>query len=320
MKTFDPIKLSEETEKQMTDGDKRKYNTFRVENFYGQLATARGVGCNIRCGFCWINPSRDKPNEYGEFYSPQEVYDKLVEVSSNRHGRSIMTEGVRISGCEPTLGKEHLLSFIELCKKGNDFRWFLLETNGILLGNDENYVKALGEFDDYVHIRLSFKAGTPSAFEKKTGARAEFFSLPFRALKYLIKHKMNYRLAAMSKDPALMPIEERRGFLEQLCNYGVGNLRLLEEEKADPFGVTKRRLVESEIITRPEEINQEEYEPLLLSFRRAVEGKQDISIEELRAIIKEIEFKIRESGCVTCNRESLWHGHDVEDDLDAKLK
>ena len=105
---FDPIEVSKETERIVIDGNKRKYNLFRVERFYGQIATARGVGCNLRCGFCWISPSRDYPEKYGTFYSPQEVYDKLIEVSSSKRARTLMSEGVRISGCEPTLGMDHL--------------------------------------------------------------------------------------------------------------------------------------------------------------------------------------------------------------------
>jgi len=156
MTAFDALELSLETEKRVIDGNKRKYNTFRLEPFYGGIATARGVGCNLRCAFCWINPSRDTPERYGTFYSPQQVYEKLREVSQGR------TVGARISGCEPTLGRDHLLELIETCAKG-DFRKFLLETNGMLLGADESYVRDLNKFRDYVLVRLSFKAGNAAA-------------------------------------------------------------------------------------------------------------------------------------------------------------
>ena len=316
---YDPIKLSEEVEAIVIDGNKRKYNTFRLEPFYGQIATARAVGCNLRCSFCWINPSRDNPKNYGAFYSPQEVYEKLIEVSSNKFGRATMSGVTRITGCEPTIGKNHLLSVAEISKEEEDFRRFLIETNGILLGSDENYVKTLSKFGDYIRVRLSFKAGTPEAFERKTGAEAKFFDLQFKALEYLKKHNVSYSLAAMSKDPAIMPDKERRSLLTRIIEYGPGNLNLLEEEKADPFGITKKRLVESGIVARAEDIRQYVYESLDASLMRFFEGRKSISLGELKEAIQTMDIKIVESSCRTCKRHNPWHGYKVMDDLDTKL-
>ena len=304
---FDPIERSRQVEKVIINGDQRKYNTFRLEPFYGQIATARGVGCNLQCAFCWINPSKDHPENYGAFYSPQEVYDKLIEISSNRFGRAIMTSLVRISGCEPTLGKEHLLSFLELCKKEinnrRDFRGFLLETNGILLGNDEKYIKALSEFKEHLIVRLSFKAGTPEEFERKTGARKEFFDLPFRALESLKRYGFVYRLASMSQDPALMPPEERSSLLERIVHIGIENLSLLEEERTDLFGIAIRRLTERGI-----DLGQ-------IGKRVYLSLPNGISLEEL----KNVTFETIESPCSGCTRNNPYHGHNTEDDLDEKL-
>ncbi|MFH1210520.1 MAG: radical SAM protein [archaeon] len=324
---FNPIELSRETEKIVIKGDKRKYNAFRIEQFYGQMATARGVGCNLRCGFCWISPSRDYPESYGKFYSPGEVYEKLIEVSSNKYGRAIMSSGVRISGCEPTLGKEHLLSLIEISKKGKDFRWFLLETNGILLGHDEEYVRALSQFKDYVKVRLSFKAGTAEDFQRKTGANAKYFGLPFKALDNLKKYGLAYQLASMSEDPKIMKPQERIKLLEKIVQHGAENIKLLEEETADPFGITKRRLVESGIIKKVEEVKTRVYEPLNNSLVRALQAKRGkwkgeikITSDELKELIKNMSTRTRKSGCSSCHRQNPWHGHNTEDDLDNKLE
>lgn len=60
---------------------------------------------------------------------------------------------VRISGNEPTMGKNHLLPVLE--KMDESRLKFILETNGILLGNDPEYVESLKKFDDlYVGVSL----------------------------------------------------------------------------------------------------------------------------------------------------------------------
>jgi len=329
---FNPIEISQETEKRVIDGNKRKYNLFRLEPFYGQIATARGVGCNLRCSFCWISPSRDYPEYYGSFFSPQEVYDELIKVSSNKYGRAIMSSRARISGCEPTIGADHLLSLIDICKNGKDFRGYLLETNGILLGENKDFVRALSRFGDFLSVRLSFKAGTPEDFEKKTGAKAGYFDLPFRALEYLKEYEIPYTLASMSKDPKLMPPKERRSLLKHIINYGIENIDLLDEEKADPFGITGTRLIRRELIGEPVEIRRQIYEPLINSVKRAAgiqihdeinfEGiiKLGLNEDELKNLFETIEFQVYESPCVTCNRNNPWHGHNINDDLDARLK
>ncbi|MEM2741487.1 MAG: hypothetical protein QXD95_05000, partial [Nitrososphaeria archaeon] len=49
---------------------------------------------------------------------------------------------LRLSGCEPTIGKEHLLSLLQ-CVAESKYSLFILETNGIILGHDKNYVGRL---------------------------------------------------------------------------------------------------------------------------------------------------------------------------------
>lgn len=322
-KPFNPIEVSIETEKRAIRGNKRRYRIFRVEPFYRQIATARGVGCNLRCAFCWVSPSRDYPEDHGEFHTPQEVYNKLVQISSNEHGRAIMSEAIRISGCEPTIGREHLLSLIETCKKGGDFKPFLLETNGILLGHDETYVKSLKEFGNYILVRVSFKAGTPEAFERKTGARAEFFTLPFQALQHLRKHQIPYHFASMSQDPTLMPPEERRSLLEQIILQGAENMSLLDEEKSDPFEITIRRLLERRILTDPKNLRAEVYEPLQKSIERVLarrtKGSNPITQEELIEIIRTMKMRILESNCISCTNDNPWCSHITKHDSSPLL-
>lgn len=317
---FDPILLARETEKVVVDGTKRKYNLFRVERFYGQIATARAVGCNLRCGFCWINSSRDQPLNYGEFLSPEEVYTRLIDVSSNQYGRGILTSGLRISGAEPTLGRDHLLGLLEIIRKNNPLKWFLLETNALLLGNDESYVRDLAEFKDFLKVRPSIKAGTPEDFQRKTGAKAEFFDLPFQAIKYLIRHGIEHRVATVSLNPLLMPSGERRALFHRLLDIGPEYLtgKFLEEEGIDLFEVTKRRLVEAGLVENLEDLGSEEYNPVHINELDWAARKFGCPTDP-HSLLDMTLFTTSRKECRGCNRSNPWHGHDVEDDLDPKL-
>jgi uncharacterized Fe-S cluster-containing radical SAM superfamily protein len=57
---------------------------------------------------------------------------------------------VRISGGEPTIGRDHLLRVFDYFSGKNIL--FILETNGILLGHDEGYA---GDADLTPSIRLT---------------------------------------------------------------------------------------------------------------------------------------------------------------------
>jgi|GEM_PF-356897 len=310
---FDPIELSRETEQIVIQGDKRKYNIFRLERFYGQMATARGVGCNLRCIPCWINPSRDSPAGYGTFYSPQEVHEGTVRAAEGLY--KIMSSGIRISGCEPTIGKSHLLSLIELCQKEKKFKFFLLETNGILLGNDREYIKELAEFKDYIVIRLSLKAGNPEGFEMRTGARAEFFELPFIALRNIKEAGIDYRVASMSADPAIMPPAERRDLLKRLVSSGE-NLSCLDEERTDLFESTKQRLSAAGVGI--ESVGKRVYCPLDIGLLRSSAEQAGLSLS-VQQLLEMAILETVQSPCSKCKRENPWHGHGTRDDLDPRL-
>lgn len=127
----------------------------------------------MRCLFCWVDFSRDFPEEYGHFYSPEEVFSHLIK-SARKSGVSRL----RISGGEPTLCREHLLTLLDLVEEADYL--FILETNGIPLGQDGDYARQLARYPN-VHVRVSLKAGTAKGFRGRTGAKGEFWELPFTA-------------------------------------------------------------------------------------------------------------------------------------------
>jgi len=147
---------------------------------------------------------------------------------------------LRISGAEPTLGKDHLLGLLKYVEESR-FPLFILETNGILFGIDEDYVKRVSSFTK-PHIRVSLKAGTPEAFTEKTGAKPEAFEIPFQAIRNLMNHGASFHVAAMSADPRIMTREERRNLVRKLAEIDTRLLLSLEEEVMDPYNTTLARL------------------------------------------------------------------------------
>jgi uncharacterized Fe-S cluster-containing radical SAM superfamily protein len=146
---------------------------------------------------------------------------------------------LRVSGAEPMLCKKHLLGVLDrVASKGFTF---ILETNGIPLGYDAEYAAELARYPG-VHIRVSIKAGAPLGFEERTGARGEFWELPFRAVERLMQAGVSFHVAAMT-DPRLMPRDERQKLLRRLRETGYTDW--VEEEVCDPYRTSLVRLKEA---------------------------------------------------------------------------
>jgi len=236
---FDPLKLVKETErivtKRGTRGLERKYEDFYATGVYGGIATGYCIGCCFRCVFCWVSWARDFPEKFGQFHSPEEAFNRLRDAT-----HKYKVNKLRISGAEPTLGKDHLLSLLEYVEK-SEFPLFILETNGILFGVDKNYVKKIAKFTK-PHIRISLKAGTPEDFAKKTGAKPEAFEIPFQAIRNLLDYHVSFHVASMSADPRIMTMEERKNLMMKLAEIDPRLLLNLEEEVMDGYNTTLARL------------------------------------------------------------------------------
>lgn len=232
---FDPIELARETEKIICRGDERKYTAFYATGVYGGIATGYTCGCCLRCFFCWVDWSRDFPERFGKFYSPAEAFEKLSE-AAHKYG----VRKLRISGAEPTLGRGHLLALLELVDD-SEFDIFILETNGILFGADENYVKEISRFKK-PHVRVSLKAGNPEAFTRRTGARPESFELPFRAIRNLLNHGVSFHVAGMMDDPRIVSKQERVELARRLAEIDPRLVVAFEGEVIDSYETTLARL------------------------------------------------------------------------------
>jgi len=206
---YDPLQLGGAIASFVVRGGERKYYRFRGGRWYGGIATADCVGCNLRCVFCWGWKARDGFKSYGAFYRPEEVYRRLVGIASRRSYRY-----VRVSGNEPTLGWDHLLRLLELFEQDGRFR-FILETNGIVIGADKSKARDLSRFS-VVHVRVSLKGASEDEFHMLTGARGEFFQYQLMALGHLLDYGVRAHPAVMLSFSDEGNVEKLKGRLAEI--------------------------------------------------------------------------------------------------------
>ncbi|MEM5853288.1 MAG: radical SAM protein [Candidatus Aenigmatarchaeota archaeon] len=228
---YDALQLSEKIKSLVTrkiGGEiQRKYYRFRPAGFYGGIASADCVGCNLRCVYCWSNDLA-REGKIGDFFSSREVVSRLLNIAE-KFGFELM----RITGNEPTISKEHLISVLE--KIPPNFT-FILETNGILL--DEGFVEKLEKFDN-LHVRVSIKGCDEGEFSKITGAQPSGFELQLKALENCVEHDIPCNPAILIDvvDKSKITILKRR--LEEIDKTLVKNI---EFETLIPYPHVLKRL------------------------------------------------------------------------------
>ncbi len=194
---YDPIQRARAVESivcRASGGEElRKYYRFRPSRFYGGSAVADAVGCCLSCAFCWSWKQNSEPTKHGDFYSANEVAEKLLSIARARRYRV-----VRVSGGEPTLCWNHLLKLLEALEASASRETiFVLETNGILIGLDRSKAKQLAKFEK-LFVRVSIKGCDPDTFERITGAKREFWRIQLRALENLLNEGVPARPAVMA--------------------------------------------------------------------------------------------------------------------------
>jgi len=238
---IDPWELTKQTRKivckEINGISHRKYTDFYAVGVYGGIATAYSVGCNFRCIFCWVDWSRDWPELYGEFYSPEMVYSNLRQVMSVKGLRR-----ARISGAEPTLCPDHLCAVLNLVhQESNAYDLFVIETNGIVLAHDSSLATRLAKYASrdssngtVGHVRLSIRGGIPEAFEEKTGNGKDSVDLPFIAAQRLWDAGVSFHVAVVV-DPRFTSDEDKATIYRKLKKIDPSIQRGVEEEYLSPY-------------------------------------------------------------------------------------
>lgn len=157
----------------------RLYKRFRADRWYGGIATADVVGCNLRCGMCWAWKNTSYALTGGIWMSPEEVAGRLVAIARERNFTS-----VRISGGEPLIAPEHLLNVVDNIPQ--DYV-FIVETNGLLV--DEKVARELAA-RPHVAVRVSIKGATPEEFQTITLSPPRYFYRQLEALRHLVNAGM----------------------------------------------------------------------------------------------------------------------------------
>jgi len=235
MKGYDPIKLTQKMESIVVDGNRRKYAKLsRPLRFYGGTTSAVEVGCNLRCKFCFSDKPVFRPQATGKFYTPEQVFNAL-DKGARRYGHKLISA----SASEGTLGREHLFELLELVDQSDYV--YILETNGMTLGNDEEFAQQLARFKN-LHVRVSIKGTDKDEFHQLTNAIPTSYELPFKALRYLIDAGVSCNACVMisfSDEEGIRAVENK------LSEIRPGLLKSLEKEHITPFPKVARRLSEN---------------------------------------------------------------------------
>ncbi|MDI6806940.1 MAG: radical SAM protein [Candidatus Aenigmarchaeota archaeon] len=249
---LNPVEYSKKIEKIVTKGVERKYyRLVRPARFYGGISSSDCSGCNLRCIFCWSNDLA-REGKMGDFYSPEEVFNALV-----RYAKKFNYTQFRVTGNEPTIGREHLLKILELVDQTNYS--FTLETNGILIGYDKSYARDLAKFNN-LHVRVSIKGTNEKEFGKLTLAEPNAFHLQLQALKNLLDEGVSCHPAAMlsfcgkkEKDALLKKLREIdetlvEDFEEEYVFLYSSAVKRLEKFKTKPIKTFSPNRIPEELI------------------------------------------------------------------------
>ncbi len=236
---FNPLELAALTKDVVSESDgRKKYYRFRPSRFYGGIATADCVGCCLECVFCWSWEATRRPAATGQFYTAESVAGKLLAIARKKKYKRL-----RISGGEPTLDRSHLERVLELVPENYEF---ILETNGILIGQDPAYAKMLSRFKN-LYVRICLKGACEEEFSLLTGAVPEAFQLQLEALRNLACCGVQTHPACMisfSSDESIMTLRERLKVIHpDFEEFEVEELVLYSnvKERLDRLGVRYRK-------------------------------------------------------------------------------
>ena len=211
---YDPIELAKKTEDIVVKGDLKKYYRFRATGFYGGIATADTVGCNLRCKFCWSGNSVWNANNTGELYTSEHIANNLKKIALKKRFHQM-----RISGGEPTIGRKHLITLLNNIEQNF---LFILETNGILLGEKRSYVKELSKFKN-LHVRVCFKGSSQEEFSFLTGAKSGF-EYQIKAIENLIDENVRFNIALVTTN------KDTQNFIRNFSNINLEHTNIEMEE------------------------------------------------------------------------------------------
>ncbi len=234
---FDPVERARKVESiVMDERGRRKYYRFRFAPYYGGIATADAMGCNLLCAYCWNYYRNLHPEKHGAFYSSQGVASKLVALAE-KHGRALF----RISGAEPVLGVKsavHVVNVVDgvASSCGKKAR-FILETNGIMIGQSDDVHELLSGVRNLM-VRISVKGWDEESFERISGAKGEYFHLQIEALRKLKESHVKVWPAVMFDVFGMENVQK----LAEILKVSGFSLHDIELEYLEPYPFVERNM------------------------------------------------------------------------------
>ncbi|MFN8577337.1 MAG: radical SAM protein [Candidatus Sericytochromatia bacterium] len=138
--------------------------------------------CNLTCPTCYAESSPT----YGRHRTLEEI-EKMFDVIVANEGKP---DVVQISGGEPTIHPE-FFKILDIAKS-KPIRHLMLNTNGIKIANDEDFVKELTKYTPNFEIYLQFDSFKKEALEKLRGK--DLRDIRIKALENLNKYNISTTL------------------------------------------------------------------------------------------------------------------------------
>lgn len=102
--------------------------------------------CNMSCPICYANSWENKNHKSLE--DIEKIFDTILKHEKN-------PDIVQISGWEPTIHPD-FFSIIKMAREKKWFRYLMVNTNGVKIANDEQFVSNLKQFQPNFEIYLQF--------------------------------------------------------------------------------------------------------------------------------------------------------------------
>ncbi len=195
--------------------------------------------CNLTCPVCFADssPRRKAHKSLDEI---ARMLDALVESEGE-------PDLLQISGGEPTLHPD-ILDIIRMAK-ARPIRHIMLNTNGLRIAQDADFVKALAEFKPGFEVYLQFDSLKPSALKTLRGA--DLTRIRYQALEALEREELSTTLVCVMKrginDDETGEIIEHA--LQWSCVRGVTFQPIQDAGRNDGFDAKRDRMVLSDIRT-----------------------------------------------------------------------
>src|SRR5271156_3851939 len=230
--------------------------------------------CNLRCPVCYANSGPERLQ-----HRPLALIEKMFDAVVRNEGR---TDVVQISGGEPTLHPD-FFEILELAK-ARPIQHLMINTNGVRIAHDEDFVRRLSESTPSVEIYLQFDSFERAALMDLRGA--DLRSVRERALEHLNKYNISTTLVVTLRkglnDGEIGRIIDFA--LTQECVRGVtfqpiqaaGRLEHFDPA-TDRLTLTevRRRILEQTSVFRPEDVIPVPCHPdsLAMAYALKLDGK-----------------------------------------------